>query len=115
MLQSELLKEILAQRWLGHFNRPWLLPSQPMEVGQVDVHVLDELYLLIQEVVFQEITEMRGCMSRTQGMKTQGSLVRVLLRGQGSFHCRLGFAAPLILRWPLHILEESTALDGSAT
>ncbi|OBS74666.1 hypothetical protein A6R68_14788 [Neotoma lepida] len=57
------------------------------------------------EVVFQEVTEMRICASRSQGMKIPEGLVQVLLQGQGSFHGLLGFT-PLVLRWLLHILEE---------
>ena len=101
MLESEPLKEVLAQRCLGP-------SSQPAEVGQVVAHLLDDLHLLIQEVVFKEVTEMRICAGRAQGMKIQEGLVQVLLQGQGSFHGLLGFT-PLILRWLLHILKECTA------
>ena len=71
-------------------------------------HLLDEFHLLIQEVAFQEVTEMRICAGRTQGMQIQEGLVQVLLQGQGSFHGLLGFT-PFILRRLLHILEECTA------
>ncbi|EDL00664.1 mCG1042745 [Mus musculus] len=70
-------------------------------------HLLDELHLLIQEVAFQEVAEMRVCAGRTQGMQIQECLVQVLLQGQGSFHGLLGFT-PFILSWLLHILKECT-------
>lgn len=108
MLQSEALKEILAQRSLGRAGLRWLWPCHPTEVGQVVAHLLDDLHLLIQEVAFQEVTKMRVCAGRTQGMQIQEGLVQVLLQGQGSFHGLLGFT-PFILRWLLHILEECTA------
>lgn len=108
MLESEALKEILSQRCLERASLRWLWPCQPTDVGQVVAHLLDELHLLIQEVAFQEVTEMRVCTGRSQGMQIQEGLVQVLLQGQGSFHGLLGFT-PFILRWLLHILEECTA------
>lgn len=70
-------------------------------------NLLDELHLLMQEVAFQEVTEMRACVGRTQGMQNQEGLVQVLLEGQGSYHGLLDFT-PFILRQLLHILEECT-------
>lgn len=64
---------------VGTASLCWLRCSQPVDVGQVAAHPLDELHLLIQEVVFQEATEMRVCVDRAQG-------VRILFQGQGSFH-----------------------------
>ena len=108
MLESEALKEILAQRSLGRASLRWLWPCHPAEVGQMVAHLLDEFHLLIQIVAFQEVTEMRVRAGRTQGMQIQEGLIQVLLQGQGSFHGLLGFT-PFILRWLLHILEECTA------
>lgn len=86
--------------------------AQPAYGGcQVVAHLLDEFYLLIQEVIFQEVTEMMLYACRIQGMKTQGGLVQVLLQDQGGFHGLLGFS-PLILRWPLHILKKCTTLPA---
>ena len=81
VLESELLKEILGQRCLGHSSLCWLCPCQPMEAGHVVAQLLDELHLLIQEVAFQGATEMRVCAGRTQGMQIQEGLVQVLLQG----------------------------------
>ena len=50
VLESEALKEILAQRSLGRASLRWLWPCHPAEVGQMVAHLLDELHLLIQEV-----------------------------------------------------------------
>ncbi|KAL6030130.1 hypothetical protein STEG23_015539 [Scotinomys teguina] len=60
------------------------------------------------EVAFQEVTEMRICARRSQGVQIREDLVQTLLQGQGSFHGLLGFA-PLVLRWLLYILEECAA------
>ena len=97
MLEGEPFKELLAQ--------PSLRTSQPAEVGQVVTHLLDEFHLLIQEAALQEVSEVRVCAGRTQGMQVQKGLVQVLLRENGGFHSVLGFT-PLILRWLLHVLEE---------
>nr|CAA38248.1 unnamed protein product [synthetic construct] len=86
----------------------WQVALPPTEVGQVVAQLLDELHLLIQEVAFQEVTEVRVCAGRAQGVQIQEGLVQVLLQGQGSLHGLQGFT-PLILRWLLHILEECTA------
>ena len=66
MLESEALKEILAQRPLGRASLRWLWPRHPAEVGQMVAHLLDEFHLLIQIVAFQEVTEMRVRAGRTQ-------------------------------------------------
>ena len=107
MLESEALRYSPRDPW-GVPSLRWLWPCQPREVSQVVAHLLDELHLLIQEVAFQEVTEMRVRAGRTQGMQIQEGLIQVLLQGQGSFHGLLGFT-PFILRWLLHILEECTA------
>jgi hypothetical protein len=39
-------------------------------------HLLDEFHLLIQEVAFQEVTEMRVRAGRTQGMQIQEGLIQ---------------------------------------
>lgn len=89
-----------------------LAVAQPAYGGcQVVAHLLGELSLLIQEVVFQEVTEMTLYACRIQGMKTQKGLVQVLLQGQVTFHGLLGFTL-LILRWPLHILEKCMTLPS---
>lgn len=66
-------------------------------------HLLEEFDLLVQEMVLQEVTEMRVCVGRTQ--KGQ---IQVVLQAQGDFHGILALA-PLILGWFLHILEEGAA------
>lgn len=81
MLKSESLKEIFVQRWLGHDSLLWLWHCQPTEVGRVIVRLLNELHILIQEVAFQEVAEMRVCVGSTKGMKIQEGLVQVLLQG----------------------------------
>ena len=58
MLEGEALKEILAQSRLGRTGLRGLRPGHPAEVGQVVAHLLDQLHLLIQEVAFQEVTEL---------------------------------------------------------
>lgn len=63
MLEREPFKKTQAQTWLGHASLQWLRPGQPMEVGRVVTHLLDELYLLIQDV-----TETWICRDRTQRM-----------------------------------------------
>ena len=47
----------------------WVWPCLSREVVEVVVHLLDELYLLIQEVVIQDVTEMRVFAGRSQGIK----------------------------------------------
>ena len=68
--EGETLEEILAQPSLGS-------SGQPAEVSQVVTHLLDEFHFLIQEVVLQEVTEMRVCAGRTQGMQIPKGLVQV--------------------------------------
>jgi hypothetical protein len=107
VLESEALRYSPRDPW-GVPSLRWLWPCQPREVSQVVAHLLDERHLLIQEVAFQGVTEMRVCAGRTQGMQIHESLALVLLQGQGSFHGLLGFT-PFILGWFLHILEGCTA------
>ena len=63
VLEGEPFKEILAHPSLG--------ASQPAEVRQVVAHLLDEFHLLTQEVFLQEVSEMRVCVDRTQGIQVQ--------------------------------------------
>ena len=65
---------------MGHCCLYWLWPSQPSELGQVVSHLLAEFQLLIQEVVFQQVTEVRVCAGRIQGMQVQEGLIRVFLQ-----------------------------------
>ena len=100
LLEGKVLKVILAQRCLEHTGLHWLWHYHPGKVSQVVAHLLDHLHPLIQEV-----TEVRVCVSRTEGMEIQEDLVQVLLWGQGGFHDLLGLSS-FTLRWLLHILEE---------
>lgn len=107
VLEIEALREILAQRCLEKDSLHWLWPCQPMVVAQVIAHLLDELHLFIQEVTFQEVTEMRVCAGRTQVMQNPGHVDArepgsALLQVQVSFHGFLAFI-PFILRWLLYI------------
>ena len=43
------------------FTQPSMGTSQPVEVGQVVTHPLDEFHLLLQEVALQEVTEVGTC------------------------------------------------------
>lgn len=83
-LKSELLKEVHPEMAGAHQSA--LAMALPMQLGQVVVHLLDELHILIQEVVFQEVTKMRVCAGSTQGMEIQECLVQVILQGRGSVH-----------------------------
>ena len=76
MLVGEPFEEIFAQPALG--------ACQPIEVGQVVTHLLDEFHLLIQEIVLQEVTEMRLCVSRTQGRQIQKGLFQVLSKAKAA-------------------------------
>lgn len=67
-----------------------------MDAGQVAAHLLDKLHLLIQEVVFQEVTEARICVDRFFSKAKRAS---ISLQG----------FTQLILRWHLHVLEEFVA------
>ena len=78
VLEGEPFKEILAHPSLG--------ASQPAEVRQVVAHLLDEFHLLTQEVVLQEVSEMRVCVDRIQGIQVQKGLVQVLFHDHGGFH-----------------------------
>lgn len=68
----------------GRASPCWLWPCQPTEVGQLVVHLLDELHFLMQEVVFQKVTEMRVCVSRVQGMQIQEGLIQVFSRAKAA-------------------------------
>ena len=73
----------------------------PVGAAQVVAHLLGELHLLIQEVVFQEARGTRICVGRAQA-------VQALFQGQGGLRSLPGFTL-LILRRLLHILEEFVA------
>lgn len=108
MLENESFKEIFTHRCLSYTSLCGLLPNQPTVVGQVDVHVLGDLHFPIQDVVFQEVTELRVCVGKTQGMNIPEFLAQVLLQDQGRFPGLLCFI-PLFLRWLLHIIKEFMA------
>ena len=100
MLEGKPFKEILAHPILG--------ACQPGDVSEVVTHLLDEFYLLIQEMVLQEVTEVEVCAGRTQGTQIQKGLVQGLLQGKGCFHGFLSFT-PLILGRLRHVLEKNAA------
>ena len=58
-----------------------------MDVSQVVVHLLDEFHLPIQDVVLQEVTELRVCVGRAQGRQVQKSLGQAPLQDRGG--CRV--------------------------
>ena len=93
------------------FKRYSPSPAQPGARQPAEVrwfaHLLDEFHLLIQEVVLQEITELRVCVGRTEDMQIQKGLVQVL-HGHGGFHGILS-CTRLIVGQFLHILEENVA------
>ena len=99
VLEGESLEKILTHPAWG--------PAR-VEVSQVVAHLLDEFHLLIQEVFLQEVTEVRVCMGRTQGMQIPKALVQVLLQGQGGSHGVLSFIS-LIMGRLRHVLEENVA------
>ena len=66
-------------------------------------YLLDDFHSLIEEVDLQEVTEMRVCVSRTQGMQIQKGLI--LFQGDGGFYGILGFI-PITFG---HFLKESTS------
>ncbi|KAF6094757.1 hypothetical protein HJG60_011855 [Phyllostomus discolor] len=101
LVMLEPFEEILTQPSLG--------PGQPAAVSQVVAHLFDEFHLFIQEVVLQEVTEMRVCVGRTQGMQIPKGLVQVLLQDHGGFHDVLSLTPLTLGRLP-HILEENEAL-----
>ena len=86
------------------------IDSQTLDVSQVVTHLFEEFHLLFQEMVLQEVTEIRVCAGRTQGVQIQKNLVWVLFQDQGSFHDVLSFTLLILGRlhqvlkrmWPPH-------------
>lgn len=66
-------------------------------------YLLDEFHSLIKEVDLQEVTEMRVCVGRTQGLQIQKGLV--LFQGDSGF-CGIPGVIPITLG---HFLKESTS------
>ena len=68
-------------------------PAQPGGPAACRVSQVWPIFLMsfTQEVVLQEVTELRGCAGKMQGMQMQKCLVQILLQGQGGFHGVLSF------------------------
>ena len=111
MLQNELLKEMLAQRWLG---MPVCLDCGPADswrfVGWMTIFLMSFTSTPLRKL--RNLNFLRChrdpsvCVVGTQGMKSQENLVQVLPHGL------LGFT-PLILRWLLYIWKSGPPPDCS--
>lgn len=88
-------------------THPSLGAGQSVDDHPMVTHPLDEFHLLIQEMVLQEVTEMRVCADRTQNIQSKRAcLDQVLLQGQGDF--RYQFYSAILGRLQ-HVLEDIVA------